>query len=603
MRSSIGVTKILTYYFILLYLFLRVKMCVGSVRASSGVSNSDINYYDGDESLQSIPAVASAQSNPTGFVNYSAKKNHHQHAVATTTAHVRHEHHYMKNRHITQAERALRAYKSKFKTVDYRVDKHRHTIHHQPHRRHDLSAHHPSRKSSKHNYDKSWHNFNPSGSSSHPVSQVGTSKTAKYERNSGDSNQQKVDSDKRATGQNRSLSSFTVPSVVKDNVSIKHKSSMKTHKKDNFKQNSKNYFENLLNRYKHYSTFKEYHQLDKSKMTKSLKNTERNCNGERCIKGETKEELDDYEYDDDVDDDDDEGDDDEEDEEDDEEEEETDEQNDYDNTETQGDAGYSTTTSRSVYEAVSSKIYKQSHERNKNDNSIRRDVLRAISDRDDPQPVTQGKKVQTEFQRTDPSRLASHHAIKIRREGSCSVPKPKIILASNDPTKQYTPHCTILHRCGDDVGCCLPTQTCAASKNSTIELYFFVQAVGSRSSIERLSFVNHTECSCINRHETFISTLVPPTSTTTPIITASVCTCPSLFQRVIDNDNRCYCDCSSSDAQCDQFKRGLEHFSMENRRCIKDGRCEEPVCEYGHYNKAKGKCPTREDKLSYSYKG
>lgn len=64
-----------------------------------------------------------------------------------------------------------------------------------------------------------------------------------------------------------------------------------------------------------------------------------------------------------------------------------------------------------------------------------------------------------------------------------------MILASNDPSKQYTPHCTILHRCGDDVGCCLPTQTCAASKNSTVELYFFVSIVFNDNVI----FVNIIE--------------------------------------------------------------------------------------------------------------
>ncbi|XP_058826259.1 uncharacterized protein LOC131686117 isoform X2 [Topomyia yanbarensis] len=397
-------------------------------------------------------------------------------------------------------------------------------------------------------------------------------------------------------------------SPVRNNASIRNNNSVKIHKKDSSKLFSKNYFQDLLNRYKTYSPYyKDHFQADPSKMTKSLSSMNGKCNGGKCRDGDTKEELDEYDYEYEEEDDDDEEDD-------------GDDEDEYDNTETQGDAGYITTTSSSVYAAVSSKVNrqsthnKQSHGRNKHDNSIRRDMLVAIPDKDDLpphlhthlrndliHPVTEGRKI--EYHRTDPSRLASHHATKIRREGSCSLPKPKIILASNDPTKQYTPHCTILHRCGDDVGCCLPTQTCAASKNSTVELYFFVHAVGSRSSIERLSFVNHTECSCINRHETINLTSIPTTSTASPAITASVCTCPSLFHRVIDNDNRCYCDCSSSDTQCDQFKRGQEHFSMENRRCIKDGRCEEPVCEYGHYNKAKGKCPTREDKLSYSYKG
>ncbi|XP_055597691.1 uncharacterized protein LOC129747474 [Uranotaenia lowii] len=177
-----------------------------------------------------------------------------------------------------------------------------------------------------------------------------------------------------------------------------------------------------------------------------------------------------------------------------------------------------------------------------------------------------------------------------------------MIMASNDPSKLYTPHCTILHRCGDDVGCCLPTQTCVSSKNSTVELFFFVDSVGSRRrSIERLSFINHTECTCMTRKE-FEDWKPLPISGTSGTLSSIACNCPSLFQRVIDNDNRCQCDCSSSDTQCDQFKRGLEHFSMESRKCIRDGRCNEPKCEYGHYNVSKGKCPTREDRLTIAYK-
>ncbi|KAL1400924.1 hypothetical protein quinque_012070 [Culex quinquefasciatus] len=166
---------------------------------------------------------------------------------------------------------------------------------------------------------------------------------------------------------------------------------------------------------------------------------------------------------------------------------------------------------------------------------------------------------------------------------------------------QYTPHCTILHRCGDDVGCCPQAKTCAASKNSTVELYFFVKAVGSRSTIERLSFINHTECACINRHES-INRRTPSVSIVATPTKPPICNCPTYFQRVVDNDNRCFCDCSSSDSQCDQFKRGLEHFSMDNRRCIMNNRCEEPRCEYGRYNIAKGKCPAKKDALSIAFK-
>lgn len=86
--------------------------------------------------------------------------------------------------------------------------------------------------------------------------------------------------------------------------------------------------------------------------------------------------------------------------------------------------------------------------------------------------------------------MAKFHVAKLRREGNCNVPKPKIVLASNDPTKQYTPHCTILHRCGDDVGCCPQAKTCAASKNSTVELYFFVCSIRWKQMIQQHAWSN-----------------------------------------------------------------------------------------------------------------
>lgn len=390
-----------------------------------------------------------------------------------------------------------------------------------------------------------------------------------------------------------------VPSSVK-----KHKS-ISDSKRSNLSRQSKNYFEELLNSYKTNSPYyKDHLQKDYSKLTKSLQVSKTKCNDKKCKNKHINEENndDDYDYEN------------EEEEEEDEDDDEEEEEDEYYDTEAQGDAGYSTTANSVTYENLSdgTKHFQEqdyTQVNTKFDNSLHQDNDDAVNDKgtlnsfsNSVESSREVRKIQSKEVHAADANMAKVHVAKLRREGNCFVPKPKIVLASNDPTKQYTPHCTILHRCGDDIGCCPQAKTCAASKNSTVELYFFVKAVGSRSTIERLSFINHTECACINRHESSsrrISAVPVVASSTKP----PICNCPTYFQRVVDNDNRCFCDCSSSDSQCDQFKRGLEHFSMDNRRCIINGRCEEPRCEYGHYNVAKGKCPAKKDALSITFKG
>ncbi|XP_055538200.1 rho GTPase-activating protein gacZ-like [Wyeomyia smithii] len=616
MRSSISVTKILTFCFILLILILKAKLCVSFVSTSGGVSS--------DDSLQSAvqfvePQLNVSSSDVTSVVNFSAKHELHQHASAMPRAHrVRHKHHHMKIRHTAaEEERTRRGYKSNAKFVNSKVDKLRHNVHPRSHnnRHQRVSSHHlhqrgGSRKIHTHsshgsnNHNNSWQHIAASGNSSFPMQRPTDEQktTARTERVNLSKTAKPSSKDTRLTSQSRSHGVTTVTPAKQSPVSGRASSGANSLRTSSI---SRRYFEDLLHSYQGKLVLRSHNRL----------------RGDDDYAYD-EDEGDNDEYDDDDDDDDDYDED--EDDSDDDDDADNDENNNEvqeDNGETQGDAGYSsvTTVNSEIYATGIANGYKQTARNTQSsggqtqDNSFQRDGLDTARDKDSQtvplkptaaQPTLEGRKSPKQSPHTDMSRLASHHASKLRREGICSVPKPKIILASTDPTKQYTPHCTILHRCGDDVGCCLPTQTCASSKNTTIELYFFVHTVGSRSTIERLSFINHTECACINRLEAVSSTSITPISTVPPPpLGAPVCTCPSLFQRVIDNDNRCFCDCSSSDPQCDQFKRGLEHFSMENRRCIKDGRCEAPVCEYGHYNIAKGKCPTREDKLSYSYKG
>jgi len=73
---------------------------------------------------------------------------------------------------------------------------------------------------------------------------------------------------------------------------------------------------------------------------------------------------------------------------------------------------------------------------------------------------------------------AVQHAVTMGREGQCRVPKPRLIQVKDvypHPSKTYIPHCTILHQCGDDAGCCKSdTLTCTARKAEQVELYFYV---------------------------------------------------------------------------------------------------------------------------------
>lgn len=66
------------------------------------------------------------------------------------------------------------------------------------------------------------------------------------------------------------------------------------------------------------------------------------------------------------------------------------------------------------------------------------------------------------------------HASRIHMEARCKIPRPKII-PIGDPSKTYLPHCTVLHRCGDDTGCChTDLSTCVPKRTATVDLYFYV---------------------------------------------------------------------------------------------------------------------------------
>ncbi|RWS29460.1 platelet-derived growth factor subunit A-like protein [Leptotrombidium deliense] len=106
------------------------------------------------------------------------------------------------------------------------------------------------------------------------------------------------------------------------------------------------------------------------------------------------------------------------------------------------------------------------------------------------------------------SRLASIHVSRILQQAKCKVPVPRVLhILDQYPsaTKKYLPHCTILHICGSESGCCSSEyETCFPKTVTNVTLHFFVVELttnGQKKYVQKLSFQNHTECECRRRHE------------------------------------------------------------------------------------------------------
>lgn len=96
--------------------------------------------------------------------------------------------------------------------------------------------------------------------------------------------------------------------------------------------------------------------------------------------------------------------------------------------------------------------------------------------------------------------------------------------------------------------------------------------MGSKQGvIEKQTFINHTDCHCVDKmahHHTRGVEQQQPQQPPEPMRQATVisCTCPKLFEKVLQEDGDCRCDCSSGNYGCDWMKKGKEHFSMEDRK-------------------------------------
>lgn len=73
--------------------------------------------------------------------------------------------------------------------------------------------------------------------------------------------------------------------------------------------------------------------------------------------------------------------------------------------------------------------------------------------------------------------LAFEHGLKMKREAKCELPKATVVYLNQDreQIKIYTPRATILHRCGQNTGCCeRESDRCVAIEQRQVNLYFFV---------------------------------------------------------------------------------------------------------------------------------
>lgn len=201
---------------------------------------------------------------------------------------------------------------------------------------------------------------------------------------------------------------------------------------------------------------------------------------------------------------------------------------------------------------------------------------------------------------------ANEHYLKVYNNARCKLPKERVVKVKDfypDPSKEYLPSCTVLHRCGDDSGCCeSDTMQCVAKKRDLIELFFYKLNVGNvgdgvgitpGDTVEKLTFYNDTECECqpIDDRPRF------------HYRKTGCLQCPPEFTlREVSKDmgGGCSCDCFDRQKSCLKFKRGREPLAELDRRCVDARRCHPPECEYGIYDHTLGRCPKKHEKRNHS---
>lgn len=168
------------------------------------------------------------------------------------------------------------------------------------------------------------------------------------------------------------------------------------------------------------------------------------------------------------------------------------------------------------------------------------------------------------------------------------------------------------------------THRCEPSKTKLVELYFHVIRSdmrnnitgGSAVGIERLTFLNHTQCECkpINYmprtlpHASTQSLRAQVAATMQPDEGYHKCRhvikCPEPFvQRFRGADQRCVCDCLGARhyqrkdiyKYCLEIQNGTAKLDQLWAKCVRSSECAEPVCQFGlEYNQLEARCATQQ---------
>ncbi|XP_064537359.1 homeobox protein cut isoform X2 [Drosophila montana] len=216
----------------------------------------------------------------------------------------------------------------------------------------------------------------------------------------------------------------------------------------------------------------------------------------------------------------------------------------------------------------------------------------------------------TQRQLAEDKAKAKAHMDEVRDENVCRVPQRRCLRVERETSKSYSPHCTSVYRCAEDSGCCPQrNQICAPKFTQKFEKHFNVMNhLDRRISVEMLTLVNHTECHCVERGKDFAEGHTASgggvAGLQTELLTMPSFECPALFEKILGKDGKWRCDCSSSNDHCSLFKSGSEHFSLNDRKRIRQGLYKTPTCQYGLYIQKHGRCPTQHEQLpSYNALG
>ncbi|KAL1433003.1 hypothetical protein MTO96_001986 [Rhipicephalus appendiculatus] len=201
-------------------------------------------------------------------------------------------------------------------------------------------------------------------------------------------------------------------------------------------------------------------------------------------------------------------------------------------------------------------------------------------------------------------RSANEHFLRIRTTARCRVPRTRVVHVKefySDPSKEYLPRCTILHRCGDDAGCCDSEQyQCVPRAVQEVTLHFYTihlqnqngGEVGLRNSVTKLALPQPHRVRVSADPDLAAGSGMHEELPSGPIKCHN---CPEPFSRRLYEDGRCSCDCFEKQKRCLKIKRGREPLGDLARRCVETQDCHVPECEYGLYDVDSGRCPKRPD--------